>query len=221
LLSSYRGQDNPFDNEKLTRGSLLADAAIGVTVPLSDRWHIEALVRGGYPHIWGVSATAGYKIPLPQKTIYQRGPSRTEYVEIIRRIPPNEIVKRIMINAVEYVIFGPDIGSYNIGIDRDAQQLNELVLNETAHKLLENPNYLVRIEGHANPYTISPSEEDELMVLGAIRANTVADRLRERGVSDVQMVVITFGGTHAATSDFDIRNRNRRVELVIMQVNEE
>ena len=218
MVAAYRGHDNPFDDVTKTRGSLMADAALGVTIPLTPRWHIEPQVRGGYPHIMGVSVTAGYKFPLPQKTTYQYLPGRTEYVEVIRTLPPNEVIKRIMISSVEYVLFGPDIGRYNIGIDRDAQQLNELVLNYTAQTLRDNPNYRVRIEGHANPFTVELSEAEELMTLSSMRANVVADQLRAKGISDDQMVIIAFGGTRAATSEFDVRNRNRRVELIMIQV---
>ena len=218
LVSAYRGRDKSFDDVTKTRGSLLADAALGVTIPLSPRWHIEPSVRGGYPHIVGFSVTGGYKFPLPQKIRYQTT-SKTEYVEIVKMLPPEEIIKRIMISSVEFILFGPDIGKYNVGIDNDAQQLNELVLNAAAQYLNDNPEFRVRIEGHANPFTISPSEADELMALSAMRANTVADQLRSRGVNDEQIVIISFGGTRVATSEFDVRNRNRRVELILIQIN--
>jgi hypothetical protein len=218
MLAAYRGWDNVFDDVTRTRGSLLADGAIGVTIPLTPRWHIEPLVRGGYPHLFGTSITVGYKFPLPEKIKYQSVPGKTEYVEVVKTIPPSEIVKLIKINAIEFIIFGPDIGSYNIGIDRDAQQLNELVLNQIAKELTENPDLRVRLEGHANPYTTHPSEAEDLMAISAMRANTVAEQLRQRGISDDQMVIITYGGTRAATSEWDIRNRNRRVELMVIQV---
>ena len=215
LLAAYRGDANPFDDVTMTRGSVLADAAIGVTIPLSSRVHIEPSVRGGYPHLWGVSLTAGYKFPLPKNN---NNIIRTEYVEIIRTIPASEIVKRVMITAVEFILFGPDIGSFNIGVDSDAQQLNVLVLNQTAEILKGNSSLRVRIEGHVNPYTIAQYEVEEIMALSAMRANAVAEQLKERGVNEEQIVVISFGGTRAATSEFDARNRNRRVELIIIQL---
>ena len=208
MLSAYRGWGNDvFDDVTRTRGSVLADGAVGVTVPLTQRLHIEGLVRGGYPHLFGSSLIIGYKFPLPEKTI-----------EIIKTLPPNEIIKVIKITSIEFIIFGPDIGSYNIGIDRDAQQLNELVLNQIAKDLEANPDYRIRIEGNANPYTINHSEAEDLMALSAVRANTVAEQLRNRGVSEDQMVIITYGGTRTATTEWDIRNRNRRVELIVIQV---
>ena len=105
-----------------------------------------------------------------------------------------------------------------MGIDRDAQGLNELVLGSIAKSLKENPDLRVRVEGHANPVTTDPNEADELMALSAMRANNVAEELRKRGISDEQMVIISFGGTRTVTSDHDIWNRNRRVELITIQV---
>jgi len=216
LVSAYRGPSGKtLTSVTDTRGSVLADGALGVTIPLTPRWNLEPQIRGGYPHLYGFSLTAGYKFPLPQKTI-----QRTEYREVIRALPPTEIVRRIVINAVEFILFGPDIGRYNFGIDNDAMQLNELVLNYVAHTLNENPDFQVRIEGHANPYTINISEAEELMVLGSLRSNNVAEQLRLRGVSDDQIILISFGGTRTATSEWDVRNRNRRVEMIITQIND-
>jgi len=215
LMATYRGNDNVFDDPTVRRGSLLVDAMLGINIPITDRWSAEASIRGGLPHIWGFSITAGYKFPLPQKTIW------AERVEYIDRTPPaSELASRIIIPSIEFVIFGPDIGSYNVGIDADARQLNELVLNATAQMLNENSSLRVRIEGHANPHTINISEAEDLMALSTMRANVVADQLRARGVRDEQIILIAFGGTRTATNEWDVRNRNRRVELMIIQFEE-
>jgi outer membrane protein OmpA-like peptidoglycan-associated protein len=210
LLSAYRGIDNPFDDVTLTRGSLLADAALGLTIPLSSRWHIEPLIRGGYPHILGFSISVGYKFPMPY--------AKQKAVEVVRNITAKEIIRIIEITAIEFILFGPDIGDYNAGIDRDAQQLNELVLDATAKMLKENSDYAVRIEGHANPLTVTQSRADSLMTLSNTRSNTVAQELRKRGVSNDQMFIAGYGGTRNATNEWDLRNRNRRVELIILRV---
>jgi len=220
LLAAYRGSrenTSPFGDVTMTRGSVLADVAAGITVPLTKRWYIEPSIRTGYPHIAGFGLIAGYKFRLPNRdTIILEGD--VQYVEVMRRLPPNEIVRRVMISAVEFILFGPDIGSYNVGIGNDARQLNELVLNYVAEFLGNNKDFRVRIEGHANPYTISRSEIDELQTLSALRSNMVAEQLRNRGVSDDQMIIVAFGGTRTATNEWDVRNRNRRVELMLIQV---
>ena len=214
LLAAYRGEsggDSPFSDVTMTRGSLLFDVAAGITIPLSERWHIEPQIRAGYPHIIGASLTGGYKFKLPKK-------GKIEYIEVVRTLPPTEIVKVIKIASIDFILFGPDIGRYNVGIDHDAQQLNELVLNYTAQTLKDNPDFRLRIEGHANPYTINISEADELMALSSIRSNAIAEQLRERGVKDEQMILVSFGGTRNATNEWDVRNRNRRVELMTIQI---
>ena len=215
LLAAYRGENTPFSDVTMTRGSLLVDAAAGITIPLTPRWHIEPSIRGGYPHIAGFSITAGYKFPFPRRTANQAQQNWN-----IRQNweAQNEILRRTVISAVEFILFGPDIGEYNVGIDHDAESLNELVLNHTAQILKENPDLRVRIEGHANPVTDDPREAGELMALSSKRANAVAEQLSLRGIKDEQKVIISFGGTRTVTSDHDIWNRNRRVELMIIQV---
>jgi len=206
LVAAYRG-----DDVRMTRGSVLGDVTAGITIPLNDRWHIEPSVRGGYPFIAGASLTAGVRFPLRQRT-------RTEYVEIIRTLPPVEIVRKIMISQVEYIIFGPDISTYNDGIDEDARALNDLIIGYTVDILIANPSYIVRLEGHANPLTYTPSEFEGLVALSEERANEVADLLRSRGVPGEQIVVAAFGGARLAAREFDHRNMNRRVEMIIKEI---
>jgi outer membrane protein OmpA-like peptidoglycan-associated protein len=214
LISAYRGKDKIFDDVTMTRGSVLADAAIGITIPLSGRWHIEPSIRGGYPHIAGFSVTAGYKFPLPKKTKYH---DSADYREIIRTLPPEDIHKTMIVSLNEFILFGPDIGRYNIGIDHDAQGLNELVLNSAAQMLKENPDVMLRIQGHANPVTTNSGEAGELIALGETRARAVADQLKARGINEDQMIIVSFGGTRTVTHDHSIWNRNRRVELMVIQ----
>ena len=229
LMAAYKGND-----VQMTRGSVLADGTLGINIPISDRWHIEPSVRAGYPFIAGASITAGRRFAIRQ-------PARTsiEYIEIIRQLPPVEIirelppveiirelppieiVRRIIISQVEYILFGPDIGVYNIGVDFDAMALNDLVINTVANNLNENPDLFVRIEGHANPVTLVPEEIEELKVLSETRANEVARLLRERGVPEEQLVVIGHGGNRTLASDHDHWNVNRRVELIIKQIGTE
>ena len=205
LLAAYRGAD-----VTNTRGSVLADVTAGITIPLSDRWYIEPSVRGGYPFIAGASLTAGIRFPLRQQV-------RTEFVEVIRSPPPVEIVRTITIALVEYILFGPDIHAFNVGVDADARGLNELVVNVVANTLRENPDFLVRVEGHANPVDHDEAEIEVLYALSLARANEVAGLLRARGVNDEQIVIAASGGNRVLASDHDHWNINRRVELMVIQ----
>jgi len=207
LIAAYRG-----DSPRMTRGSVLADVTAGANIPLGERWHVEPALRVGYPIIMGATLTAGIRFPIRERT-------RTEISEVIRTIPPVEIVRRIAIAQSEFIIFGPDISAFNYGIDEDAIALNDLIINYTAETLRENPRYVVRIEGHANPLTYTPSQVAALVALSEERANEVAAILRNMGVPDEQIAVAaSHGGTRIAARDFDHRNMNRRVELLIKEI---
>jgi len=208
FLGALKGPYKHYDIRD-SRSSLLGDITAGVTIPVNSRWFIEPSFRVGYPFISGFSITAGYKFPIPKGT---------EHIEVIREISASEVIRRIMISQVEYIIFGPDISRFNVGIDADARSLNEMVINHIVQVLRENPNYLIRIEGHANPVTHEQSEIEELTALSAARANEVARILRSRGIRNEQMVVVVHGGTRVLATDHDHWNMNRRVELIIIQV---
>jgi hypothetical protein len=201
ILAMYRVTDNLFGDVKNNRGSLLFDMAAGATIPLTSRWHIEPAIRGGYPHIMGASITAGYKFPLSQ---------RSKYGNI-------EIIKRIIIAGIDSIMFGPDTEQYNVDIDQNVQERNETVLNIIAKTLKDNPDFRLRIEGHANPVTKDPAENDRLISLSKMRADTVAQRLMAKGVTEEQMFLIGLGGTKIIS--YDIRDMNRRVELIVIQIN--
>ena len=206
FIGAFKGSD-----VRDSRSSLVFDLTVGATIPLSSRWHIEPSVRGGYPFIFGADITIGYKFPLPKGGNQQI---------ITQTLSTNEIIRRINITQIEYIIFAPDIARFNDGIDHDAQALNELVINDTAQILRVNPNLRVRIEGHANPVTHAPGELDELITLSTARADEVSRMLIQRGVREEQIVVIGYGGARiiAGAADHDHWNMNRRVELIIIQV---
>ena len=222
LLAAFRDND-----ATRSRGSILLDASAGITIPLSERWQIEPSVRFGYPFIAGAALTAGVRFPLPRREAPPQIWTVTEYVEIIRtlppvevirELPPVEIVRSVFVAQIEYVMFGPDMTRYNDGIDADGRALNDLVIDQVARVLRENPEFVVRIEGHANPVTHAPGETEELVALSEARANEVARRLRERGVDDDRIVVAALGGTRIIAGDHDHWNVNRRVELMVKRI---
>jgi hypothetical protein len=213
FLGAFKGND-----VKDSRASLLADATVGVTIPLSSSWYIEPSFRTGYPFIGGAAITVGRKFPLSRRQFHE-----LEYVEVIKMLPASEIIKRIMITQVEYIIFAPNNSGFNYGVDRDARALNELVIEHTAKILRENPDFRIRIEGHANPVSHEPGEIEELLTLSTARANEVARQLVQKGVQEEQIIIIAYGGARvvAGATDHDHWNMNRRVELIIIQVDTE
>jgi len=268
ILGAVKGKEDKWDgsyDRTNTRSSLLGDVSLGISIPLSSRWHIEASARGGYPFKYGFSLTFGHKFPFPQKTVTDQNIIyRTEYVDIIRRdtetvietvyqpvietvtetvyepvyetitetvyqpvietvyVPviqtiTREIIRRMMITQVEYILFGPDSSKYNAGIDEDAVSLNNLVIDQIANLLNENPDCQVRIEGHANPFTGAPEDVQVLAALSANRAHEVARLLRTKGVKNEQLIIIAYGGTRTISRDRAHGNINRRVELIVFQ----
>jgi len=192
LLASYRGENGFFSDMSKRRGSFMVDAAAGVTIPLGPAWHIEPAVRGGYPHIAGASVTVGKKMPF-----------RTE--------------REKQVSPVKAVLFGSYIGEYNVEVDNDTRERNETAVNEIAKALNKNPDYHVRIEGHANPVLNVPSENDSLMTLSKTRAGNVAALLKGKGVKEEQMVITAYGGARPVTRDKAYGSMNRRVELIVYQ----
>ena len=59
-------------------------------------------------------------------------------------------------------------------------------------------------------------------MLSRQRSLAVAEQLKQRGISDDQMVLVFLGGakTIIPLSDTDHRNRNRRVELILVQIDD-
>jgi outer membrane protein OmpA-like peptidoglycan-associated protein len=94
-------------------------------------------------------------------------------------------------------------------------------ISHIAEILKEHPNYRIMIEGHANPVTTDPNEAGELMVLSVMRSNTVARQLIEKGVREEQMIINAFGGTIPITRERTDWHKNRRVELVVFQTNDD
>jgi len=114
-------------------------------------------------------------------------------------------------------MFGADIVQYNVGIDSDTKQINEMALNEIAKMLKKHPDYRVRIEGHANPIIVNSGKRSNLMPISKMRAAVIADQLKAMGVKEKQMIIIAYGGTRPVTFEQDYCNRNRRVELIVFK----
>ena len=196
FLALFKGED-----VQNSRASPLFDVTAGVTVPLPHSWHIEPSIHTGYPFIAGFSLSAGYKFPLPYKTV-----------------SANEIIKRVIINSIDYIIFAPNRSQFNAELEPSTKSLNDLVLNKLAQTLKDNPGLKVRIEGHANPVTRTSGETEELYALSIERANEIFRLLRAKGVKEEQLVIIAHGGARIITNSPEDWSMNRRVELVVIQL---
>ncbi|MCL2214348.1 MAG: hypothetical protein FWC06_03960, partial [Treponema sp.] len=167
FLGALKGPYESFDVRD-SRSSVLGDLTLGITIPLSSRWHIEPVVRGGFPFILGAAVTAGYRFPFKQEVIRHtatetvhetvrevesiREVELIREVEVVREVETVrqeyitrteyiDVINRLMIAQVEYILFAGDISRYNVNLDADARSLNDLVLNEVAKMLIENPDF--------------------------------------------------------------------------------
>jgi hypothetical protein len=92
---------------------------------------------------------------------------------------------------------------------------NQRILAEIAQILLENPQYRILIDGHANPVLRTTKEETETLVpLSLQRATAVAKQLVELYRVDRQRLILAgAGGKYASGND---KAQNRRVSFIII-----
>lgn len=86
------------------------------------------------------------------------------------------------------------------------------VVNAHAEYLATNPQVSVRLEGHGD----ERGTREYNLGLGEQRANSVRDLLMAEGVSDTQIVVVSYGEERAASYEHNEEAwaLNRRVEFV-------
>lgn len=87
------------------------------------------------------------------------------------------------------------------------------ILNQIAKVLLDNPTYLVEIQGH----TDNVGKPDMNQILSEKRANAVRNYLMSKGVGEKRMTAVGYGDTKPVMSNKTAQGRakNRRVEFVV------
>jgi len=100
-------------------------------------------------------------------------------------------------------------------VSPELAQQNQKVLDEIAKMLLENPQYRILIDGHANPVLKTTREETRtLLPLSLERATAVANYLVEKYKIDRRRLILTGGGGKYASGNDAAQNR--RVNLFII-----
>jgi hypothetical protein len=101
------------------------------------------------------------------------------------------------------------------GVSPELARQNQKVLAEVGQILLENPQYSILIDGHANPVLKTAREETAtLSPLSLQRAAAVADYFVETYKIDRRRMILSgAGGRHATRSD---AAQNRRVNFFII-----
>ena len=115
------------------------------------------------------------------------------------------------------ILFPPNSADLR-GVSSELAIQNQQNLTEIAQILLNNPQYRVLIDGHANPVQRTAREETEsLLPLSVRRATAVADALVELFRIERRRIIITgAGGRYAAGSD---GAQNRRVSFFLITPN--
>jgi hypothetical protein len=153
---------------------------------------------------------------------------------IIQQQPPQVILQTITIIDIEYIIFSGDASAYNGnspsgGTNLTAQEknTNETTLAAMAKALVDHPDYLMILHGHANPVTSSPTEIAELMSISTARANTVDAVLKAKFVQlgggiagwDTRVSASGYGGEkNLSVTNSTYAGLNRRVEMILVRV---
>ena len=106
---------------------------------------------------------------------------------IIKVQPPEKILQNIMIINVEFIIFAQDSVEYNGDAPKGSTSLtgsekntNDSNIAAFAKILAEKKDYLVILHGHANPDSNNPAEIAELQRLSEERAKAVENVLKDK-----------------------------------------
>jgi hypothetical protein len=107
---------------------------------------------------------------------------------IIQQQPPQIILQTLKIIDIEYIIFAGNADKYNgppgtggnTPLTSQEMSSNAASVSAMAKALKDNPEYLIMLHGHANPTEFSDAETEVLKKLSEDRAKAVEDELRKQ-----------------------------------------
>jgi len=214
-----------------------AGISAGWRYNLPRNWYIEPAVRFGYPHIWGLGITAGYRFYLKDKRekfpeIEKSADADTDEfyeMEVLAEIEEQEKIEEpkepvvppvyLRIPPVYFNANAADFEGLGLGIIENNNYALELV----SQILNEFSNYNVVIEGHANPTTpegrARRAEEPLLLRVSEARAQWAFDELVRRGIDPDRLHTVGLGTSRTIIPYTDYRNawQNRRVVFILIR----
>jgi len=106
---------------------------------------------------------------------------------IIQQQPPQIILQTITIIDIEYIIFAGNAEDYNgspgaggnTPLTAQEKTSNDASVSAIAQALKDHPDYLIMLHGHANPTTFSDAEIGDLKAISENRAKAVEAKLRD------------------------------------------
>jgi hypothetical protein len=154
---------------------------------------------------------------------------------IIQQQPPQVILQTIEIIDIEYIIFSGDASAYNgnspstggTSLTTQEKTTNNTTLAAMAKALVDHPDYLMILHGHANPTTTDSNEINVLKKLSLDRANAVNAELKikfsELGGNtsgwDTRVSANGYGGEkNLSVTNSTYAGLNRRVEMILVRV---
>ena len=191
-----------------------------------ERWYVESAVRGGYPHIWGFSVTAGIRFKGTRG-----GNQNTVVIEQEKEIKEGDVIDDMKITRddegnfrlqVFSIMFRNNQADFT-GLSEETVRRNHETLRHVAEFLNNYKEYKIIIEGHANPTTAEgrarEQEKNTLIRLSEHRAHKVMEILKEYGVSTDRMSVSGAGFSKMLAPYNDSENnwKNRRVEIILIK----
>jgi len=209
--------------------TFLAGISAGWRHNLPRNWYIEPAVRLGYPHIWGIEITAGYRFYYKRKNEEYPETEKLAEIEKLDEIDdqkkieePNEPVVPSIYLRIPPVYFSPNVADFE-GLGAGIAENNIYALELVTQILETFGDYKVIIEGHANPTApegrVRTAEEPTLLRVSEARAQWAFNELVSRGVDPSRMHTVGLGTSGTIIPFTDYRNawQNRRVVFILIK----
>ena len=170
-----------------------------------------------YPYIFTVTDSAGMSakyegfIQVDVLVIREGNKMKLQVPSIIFRSNNADF------KSIAEVEAGPEADRANKGLDAATIANNQRVLSRVAEILQKFRDYKVTIEGNANNLTGTKEEEAEVQQLSEDRAKFVMEWLRRNGIAQSRLSALGNGSKNPATSNFEYRWQNRRVEFILQK----
>jgi len=210
MFSANEGRDEPND-QVIARGTRVTQP-LAMTRPnhYFAGWYANQRFEG-LP--WNF--TTGF-VTTPELRLYARW--------IQNDIPPIEIVQRVRIFGVFYIDFAGSQTEFNnprpgagASTSLTASQVsnNTSTIQNVRNIMLQHPDFVIQLSGHANPIDNTDEERAELEAISTARSQSVLEEFISKGIPRSSM--INAGYNDRIYGDGSRGSLNRCVEIVIVE----
>ena len=139
-------------------------------------------------------------------------------------VPPIEIVQRVRIYGIYYVDFAGNQTEFNnprpgagasTALTSTQVSNNLSAVQSVVNIMLQHPEFIIQLSGHANPTENTPEEYAQLEVISTARSQSVLDEFISRGIKPASM--INAGYNDRIYGDGSHGSLNRCVEIIIIE----